>query len=71
MSEILSKVPLLASPPFPPRHFDDFDFDVDDFVDVDVDDDDDDDVDFDVDVVDDVDVEECVANREILDKFVQ
>lgn len=61
MSEILSKVP----PPFPlfpprlspPRHFGDFDFDVDD-VDVDVD-------------FFDVDDEECVANREILDKFVQ
>lgn len=59
MSEILSKVP----PPFhpsPPPSLSrlahyDVDFDVD-VVDVDVD------VDF---------VEECVANREILDKFVQ
>lgn len=60
MSEILSKVPPPFPPyppPFPPRHFDDFDFD---FVDVDVD--------FDVDVFDD---KECVANQEILDKFVQ
>lgn len=42
----------------PPRHFDfdDFDFDFDD----------DDDFDF-----DDFDDEECVANREIPDKFVQ
>lgn len=53
MSEIPSKVPLLASPPFPPlAHYDD-DVDVDDVSDV------------------DFDVEEYVANREILDKFVQ
>lgn len=53
MSEIPSKVPPLASPPYPPHHHD---------VDVDV-------VDFDYfDVFDD---EEYVANREILDKFVQ
>lgn len=52
MLEIPSKVPLLASPPFPPlsrvrlaHHDGDFDVDVDD--------------------------EEYVANREILDKFVQ
>lgn len=58
MSEILSKVPPLASPPYPPlAHHDDFDFyfDFDDF-----------------DFVDDVDLdEEYVANQEILDKFVQ
>lgn len=64
MSEIPSKVPLLASP-YPPHHHDDVD--VDD-VDVDFDDFDFVDVDFDVDFVDD---EEYVANREILDKFVQ
>lgn len=44
-------------PPPSHHHLDDFYFVVDD-----------DDDDFDV---DDVDVEECVANREILDKFVQ
>lgn len=49
MSEILSKVLLLASRLCFPHHHDDDD-DFDDF---------------------DVDVEECVANREILDKFVQ
>lgn len=58
MSEIPSKVPPLASPPYPPLAH----HDVDDDFDVDVDD-----VDFD----DVFDVEECVANREILDKFVQ
>lgn len=59
MSEIPSKVPLLASPPYPLAHhvFDVFD-DVDD-------------VDFDFDDVDVFDDEEYVANREILDKFVQ
>lgn len=58
MSEIPSKVPP-PSPPYPPlAHYDDdFDVDVDDVDDLDVD-------------VDD-DVEEYVANREILDKFVQ
>lgn len=60
MSEILSKVPLLASRLCFPHHHDDDD----DFDDVDVDFVDD----FDDFVVDD---EECVANREILDKFVQ
>jgi len=65
MSEIPSKAPLLASPLFPPLAHHDVDFDVDD-----VDDFDDVDVDF-VDDVDDVDDEEYVANREILDKFVQ
>lgn len=61
MSEILSKVPP-PFPPFPPlsslasHHHDFDDFDFDFDVDVDVD------------VFDD---EEYVANREILDKFVQ
>lgn len=67
MSEIPSKVPPLF-PPFPPlsrvrlAHHHDVDF-VDDFDDFDVD--------VDVDDVDVFDDEECVANREILDKFVQ
>lgn len=60
MSEIPSTAPppFPPSPPSPPRHFDDFDDDDFYFYFVDVD-------------VDFVDDEEYVANREILDKFVQ
>lgn len=51
----MSEIPSKVPPPFPPFPPHHHDVD-DDFVDVDV---------------DDVDDEECVANREILDKFVQ